>query len=98
MKLPFMVSKCDQLMSCMKANYIMPSFSIFDSKLQVRFQEGEQYLLPCAPTKEPQVHKLYLTPFDDTSFPNTMCMWKPRTVSDQEGENDVIIWYPRLHP
>ena len=37
MRLSFMVFKCDQLMSCMKANYIMPSFSIFDSKLQVRF-------------------------------------------------------------
>ena len=78
-------------MSCMKANHIMPSFSIFDFKLQVRFQEGEQCLLPCAPTKEPQIQKLDLTPFNDTSFPNTMRMWKLRTVSDQEGENDVTI-------
>ena len=44
--------------------------------------------------EEPQVQKLDLTPFDDTSFSNTMRMWKPRTVSDQEGENDVTMIPP----
>jgi hypothetical protein len=88
LKTSLMVSPSDQIMNCIQPNNTISSFPTVDHKLQVNFQQGESSLLPCVLEDVP---KLYLKEHEKTLYRSTNHNAKPRTVRNQQRENDEDI-------